>query len=258
MHDGDDMSHKDNTYWDAIRDPSAFPNSCEGDMGSPESPSIWLLGIEPGKPQADQAYESNGVTFPGQERYSVDFQLGRKWVYNQNAFKFLAVLNGEPLASWESFARRERVFEAGCAGYLKGNIYPEQFSDVATWDSSAAARTGCSSKAEYYARIKDTTFVGVRQWVQKCRPKLIIGAGISFASDFLAIVGGTDLGERHWWSSGGDRRKGLYLTTSGIVPLAVIPHLSGQGSSVLKYDDTGIAYAANYIREALRPVAMLE
>lgn len=240
-----------NAYWEAMRNPSAFPDWCEGDLGTPDRPSIWLLGIEPGKPQSDKAYESNGITFPGEERYSVEFQLGRKWDYNANAFKFLAVLNNEPLTEWESFARRERIFETGCQGYLKGNIYPEQFNEVATWDAASAAKTGCASKAEYYARIKDASFAGVQHWVQKCRPKLIIGAGIGFASDFLALAGGTELGERHWWGDNGAPRKGLYFTTSGKVPLVIIPHLSGRGQSVLKHDDVGIAYAANYVRAAL-------
>lgn len=246
-----EMSDEILSYWDSLRDPFIFPNSCEGDMGSPESPSVWLLGIEPGNPQSDQAYKTNGITFPGEERYSVEFQLGRKWVYNRNAFKFLAVLNHEPVENWEGFARREHIFESDCSGYLKGNVYPEQFRDVETWDSYVAARTGCISKAEYYSRVREASFGAVRQWVQKCRPRLIIGAGIGFASDFLAIVGGTELGERHWWNGGSGTRKGLYFTTSGIVPLAIIPHLSGKGASVLKYDDTGIAYAANYIREAM-------
>lgn len=245
------MSEQALSYWEAMTDPSIFPDSCEGDVGTPKNPSIWLLGIEPGKPQSDRIHEKNGITFPGQDRYSVEFQLGRKWVYNENAFKFLTVLCDEPLDNWQSFAMRERVFENGCSGYLKGNIYPEQFSDVATWDPAVAARTGCASKPEYYARVKEATFAGARQWVEKCRPKLIIGAGIGFAADFLQIVGGTELGARHWWTSDSGARKGLYFTTSGIVPLAVIPHLSGQGTSVLKYDDSGIVYAANYIRQAL-------
>ena len=247
------MFHEIEAYWAAIKDPSAFPNSCEGDLGTPSRPSIWLMGIEPGRSRADQAHESNGATVPGQDRYSVEYQIGRNWRFNINAFKFLAVFNGEPLDNWESFARRKRVFEGGSSGYLKGNINPEQFADVATWNTEAALRTGCSSKAEYYARVAEASFENARQWIEKSRPKLIIGTGTSFRNQFLDIVGGEDLGEAHKWKSGNsDRNKTLYFTKSGVVPLAVIPHLSGQGASVLKYDDDGIAHAANFVRQAMQ------
>lgn len=246
------MTDEIRTYWDEVSDPQVFPDWCDGgEPGSPERPSIWLFGIEPGNSRVDQAHENSGKILPGEESYSVDFQLARGWIFNRNAFKLLTVLNGEPLDAHVDFAQRERIFENGQPGYLKGNLFLEQFSDLATWSDEAAARTGCASKEQYYSQMREARFSIMHTWVEKCRPKLIIGCGLKNRDDFLKMAGVTELPERHDWIGKNGLRKGLYLTEAGVVPLAIIPHLSGQGQYVLRHDDDGIVYAANHIRAAL-------
>lgn len=246
------MTHEIRAYWDEVSNPNVFPEWCDGgDPGSPERPSIWLFGIEPGNSRADQAHDASGKTLPGQESYSVDFQLARGWIFNRNAFKLLTVLNGEPLDAHVDFAQRERIFENDQPGYLKGNLFLEQFSEVATWSEEAAARTGCATKEAYYTQMREARFSIMRAWIEKCRPKLIIGSGLGNRSDFLEVVGVNEMPERHNWVSANGVSKGIFLTSAGVAPLAIIPHLSGQGPYVLRHDDEGIAYAANHIRTAL-------
>lgn len=62
-----------------VSDPARFLETCDGgDLGTPDKPSIWLLGIKPGWSIADAAADAKAdrQRDAERERYSVELQLG--------------------------------------------------------------------------------------------------------------------------------------------------------------------------------------
>ena len=97
--------------------------------------------------------------------------------------------------------------------------------------------------------MRDARFPIVTSWIEKCRPKLIIGLGLTHADDFLAIVQASEQPEQHSFDVNGHSKR-MFMTQSGLVPLAILPHLTG-GPNGLNSNEA-IAYAAQQIRSQLR------
>lgn len=240
------ISDKAQEFRDGVQNSDNFLDSCDGgDAGSPIAPSVWLLGIEPGWSLSDQARDDEKIETPtvGLKEYSIDLQL--KWPFNRNAFKFLAALNDRSPSDYIDFARSKRPFEKGATGYFKGNLFPEAFNNIHSWDDQAVSTTGFASKAQYQAWLREVRFPIVRSWIEKCRPRLVIGAGLTHLHDFMAVTGTNDVPEPHRFEVNGHAKR-VYLATSGAVSVAVIPHLSG-GSHGLNSDEA-ISRAAQFIR----------
>lgn len=224
-----------------IEDEARFLETCEGgDEGSPDQWSIWLLGIEPGWSLADQALDEVGLRNKAEALYHYGIELQLQWRYNQNAFKFLAVLDGRPAESYRDFARTLRPFERGSLGYFKANLFPEPFNNTGVWTVEAAEKTGFKSKAAYQAWMRETRFPVLRAWIEKCRPKLVIGTGLTHLADFLAITGTVEIPPPRYFEVNGHQKR-LHIATSGIVPVAILPHLSGGSHSLNSYEATRIA-----------------
>ncbi|AYG94244.1 hypothetical protein D8I30_02870 [Brevundimonas naejangsanensis] len=233
-----------------IEDEARFLETCEGgDPGTPDRPSIWVLGIEPGWSLADSvAAEKEDAKRDDQlEQYSIDLQL--KWPYNRNAFKLLAALNGIPIEDYLKFAKRARPFERGSSGYFKANLFPEPFNKVGSWDAEATKSTGFPTKQEYQEWQRKVRFAVMRSWIKKCRPKLVIGTGLTHLDDFLNITETKETPPTHRFQVNGHSKR-LHVANSGVVPVAVVPHLSG-GSHGLNSDEA-TRIAAKIISTAMK------
>lgn len=243
------VSHAAREFRDGARNPERFLESCDGgDHGSLESPSVWVLGIEPGWSRSDQANEANGQKISPETlaEYSIDLQLG--WPFNVAAFKLLAALDGQSPDDYLAFARGKRPFERGCIGYFKGNLFPEAFYNVPAWDDEATRTTGFSSKAEYQVWMRNVRFPILTSWIEKCRPRLIIGVGITHAEDFLTVVQASETPELHSFEVNGHSKR-MFVANSGLAPLAIIPHLTG-GPNGLNSNEA-IRIAAEHIRSSI-------
>ncbi len=233
-----------------VEDEARFLETCDGgDPGTPDHPSIWVLGIEPGWSLADSvAAEQEDIERDRhRDQYSIELQL--RWPYNRNAFKLLAALDGTPVEDYAPFAERARPFERGSTGYFKGNLFPEPFNKVGSWDNEAIKKTGFATKSEYREWHRIVRFSVMRTWIEKCKPKLVIGTGLTHLHDFMAITGTDDAPPaRHFEVNGHSKR--LHVATSGAVPVAVVPHLSG-GSYGLNSDEA-TRIAASLILTALK------
>lgn len=129
-----------------------FLTTCDGgDIGSIETPSTWLMGVEPGHSLADQMRKEQGITAPRDldESYSVDLQLG--WPFNRTAFKLLCAIEGGDPESYVEFARRAKPFVQGSKGYFKANLFPVPFTSLHEWNQEATKYTGLGSKEDYQA-----------------------------------------------------------------------------------------------------------
>lgn len=242
----DRISDHAREFRDWATNPDRFLESCDGgDPGTPANPSIWVLGIEPGWSLADQEKEASGqkISTETLAEYSIDLQLG--WPFNVAAFKLLAALDGRSPTDYLAFAQEKRPFERGCTGYFKGNLFSEAFYNVPAWGHEAIRTTGFATKAEYQVWMREARFPILTAWIEKCRPKLIIGLGLTHADDFLAIARASEQPGQHSFEVNGHSKR-MFMTQSGLVPLAILPHLTG-GPSGLNSNEA-IAYAAQQIR----------
>lgn len=232
----------------SVEDPERFFESCDGgDPGSPEKPSIWLLGVEPGWSIKDaiEAEHPEKEEAPFDGGYSVEKQL--EWPFNRNAFKLLSVIHGGSPPNFRDFARRVRPFEKGSEGFFKANLFPLALNRVGTWHSDAQHYTGFQTKNQYQEWVRSVRFSVMASWISKCRPKLVICAGTSYLSDFLAVTKTPDA-EVHSFSVNGHVKR-VHLSKAGLTPVAVVPHLSG-GVNGLN-SDAAVCMAADLINKHL-------
>lgn len=226
-----------------------FFATCDGgEPGNPESPSIWLLGIEPGWSFADEAADKDPDPQweESHRRYSVDHQM--QWPFNRNAFKLLSALAGEDPDNFREFAKRTKPFEHGVPGYLKGNLFPVPFNNIHDWGKESIESTGFQHKDEYRSWVRAARFPIIKGWIERARPSLVIGCGLTHSHDFLEITGNQHPPEVHRFEVNGHAKR-VVLSRSGIVPVAIVPHLSG-GPHGLNSNEA-IAKAAGLIRSVL-------
>lgn len=216
-------------FRDRVENPDRFLETCEGgDIGTPDKPSIWIIGQEPGwskaNERADGLSDAAGEAYRAKVAiYSVELQL--TWPYNRAIFQILAALNGGNVRDFEKFAMQARPFEKGSSGYFKGNLFPEPFNKIGNWDDEARSKTGFSTKEEYRKWIRGVRFPIFKSRVEAHRPKLLIGVGLQNLDDFLEVAQSDQSADEHTFEVNGHSKR-LYLTRRGIVPLAVLPHVS--------------------------------
>jgi hypothetical protein len=219
-------------------------DGCEGaDPGSPESPAIWLFGIEPGRSISDR--EEPATYNPVLEGYTIDVQI--KWPFNRNAFKLFAAINGEPVSQYREFAELNRPFVAGSKGYFKGNLYPYACNDLNEWPEDAAAATGIQSKAAYQQWCRTNRFPAIGRWIDKYRPRLFIGVGNTCKADFSSVMFGDEQElDLHQFTTNGSTKK-IYYRAEGHKRLVVIPHLS-RGL----HENAALQHAGEYIAKFIQ------
>ena len=209
-------------FRDRVEDEAAFLKTCEGgEHGSPDNRSIWLLGIEPGWSLADEAAdrEIEGERAAKLETYAVELQL--EWPFSRNAFKQLCALEGGGPEDFYAFAQRARPFERDSTGYSKASIFPEPCNKVGELDAHSAAKTGFARKDDYCAWLRENRFRVTKSWIERCRPRLVIGSGLTHLADFLEITGATRTPSVHTITVNGHAKR-LHVATNGMVPVAVI------------------------------------
>ena len=162
------LSESVQAFRQSVEDPDQFVSNADGgDPGSPEKPSVWLFGVEPGWSLEDArgAEPTGGQVVPRDDRYSVEQQLD--WPFNRNAFKLLSALDGGESSSYREFARRVRPFEKGYQGYFKGNLFPLALNSIRTWHADAQRHTGFETKNQYQEWVRSVRFPIVASWMAK-------------------------------------------------------------------------------------------
>lgn len=221
-----------------------FLETCDGgDIGSFDSPSIWLMGVEPGWSLKDQLREKKGAAASQDhdESYSVDLQLG--WPFNRTAFKLLSAIEGGAPEDYVDFAKRARPFERGSQGYFKANLFSVPFHNLEAWDDEAKQDTGFDTKSAYQDWVRTVRFPVVSSHLELHRPKLLIATGLAHLQDFRHVVNASTLIEHSFTVNGHTKR--MFVSTDGLVPLVVVPHLSG-GPAGLN-SNAAVAQAAQVI-----------
>lgn len=234
--------------WAAGLDPSdPYPGIDGGDLGNPEKPSVWIFGLEPGNSIRDQKRRSskpNGHSIIDND-YSIETQM--KWGFNQAIFKLLCSLNGQDPSFYKEFAYDVRPFQKGYKGYLKGNVYPEQFNNMKNWDMSATKTTGFQTKKEYQVWCNNNRIPFIRSLIKKHRPKMFLGIGLMCQSQFKACADAPSWETYNFFVDGVNKR--ILYSLDGTVPAFVLPHLNWRQYSL--YSDESIKIASNFIREQI-------
>jgi len=224
-------------------------STCDGgDIGSVDSPSTWLMGVEPGNSLKDQLHKQSGVVAARDldETYSVDLQL--EWPFNRTAFKLLCTLDGGEPEDYVAFARRAQPFVRGSRGYFKTNLFPVPFHNLEAWDDEARRETGFDTKSAYQDWVREVRFPVLSSQLELHRPKLLIATGMAHLQDFRQVAKASIMSEHNFSING--HRKRMFAATDGLVPLVVLPHLSG-GPAGLN-SNAAVVQAAQVIIEELR------
>jgi len=217
-------------------------SGCDGDAmqaGTPESPSIWVLGIEHG---TFQSRHEQGGDSEGDDTYSIETQMA--FPFNRRLFALLAALEGERVESWKDFASRKQPFVRGAPGYFKGNLYPVACSKIAAWTQEAIGVTGFSQKAQYVEWCERMRLPVLRRWVTEHRPKLVIGLGVGYRDHFEKAILGS---EAQLQKSQFFPAKNAYFGETDGLRLVVLPHFSGRNGL---NSNASIAAAAKFIDQA--------
>ena len=181
-----DMDIKQEYDW--LRD---FHGCDGGDIGSPEKSSVWVCGIEWGG-----GHTVENLRQIAAEPYTGDTDFGYEaWQecvdcpYGGGGGGGGAALNGGQVEDYRRFAEEVQPFvhKAG-SGYFKMNLYPIAFknTDAGLWQQEFSEITGFADKQEYVNFCNRYRFAEMNAWVEKYRPRLIIGFGTSYDNEFNA------------------------------------------------------------------------
>jgi len=183
---------------------TGFSGSDGGDIGAPQNPSIWFCGIEWGgghnnDEQELRAIFAENVGMPA-EGYSDDevmpaWKRNLAYIFNWQAMKLLAAINGESVSAYKSFAEQAKPFVKDEKGYYKMNLFPLAFRNTThqLWQEAFAKTTGFERKQEYIDWIKLRRYPIMKSWTQSYVPKLIVCTGITYSSDFRKAFVDEDL-----------------------------------------------------------------
>lgn len=231
-------------------------SGCDG--GDPSSP-IWLCGIEWGFPndqgQAVDEFETRKMQFyteeltaeiakgayqPGEYQYF----LPERWQYPfvRNFGKLIGVISGMSVYELEQIktaSERWNIFHM--------NLYPIKFPNESDelWQKYGLPNvTGLQSKQIYRTWCLLRRFPWMAEQVKKHQPRLIIGTGIGYLTDFIVCCGGSGIvddihcerlvGDEN--NSGNSSRTLYWTKVSSQTTLAVVPFMTsrfGLNSNVL-------------------------
>lgn len=171
-------------------------SGCDGgDIGSPDSPSIWVCGIEWGGGYSKEYLMEelySDVTIPPTGYDTTE--ANRKNIYNRQVLKLLSVISGNRVENFREFGEKVKPFVEGITGYFKTNLYPIAFKDTShnKWLTDFYELTGFKIKQDYIDWCKNRRFPQMNQWMQESKPKLIICLGKTYKNDFISAFAAPD------------------------------------------------------------------
>lgn len=220
-------------------------SGCDGgDIGTPESSSVWFCGIEWGGGHPADAEKLRSVWKEDAGRPRAGYESWRanlEYIFNWQAVKLLAAVNGGLVSDYKQFAEKAQPFVTGGTGYFKMNLYPLAFKNTshALWQDAFADATGLPSKQNYLEWMRGKRFPVMKSWVATYAPKLIVCAGVTYREDFRSAFVDDDVElhreviddrELHWAKN---VNGGLVV----IIPFMVNPHGLTRNTSVQKFGD---------------------
>lgn len=168
---------------------SGFSGCDGGDIGSPESRSTWVCGIEWGGGHDLAALSEsilNQVDTPPLGYDDPSENLA--YIFNQQTMKLITAMEGGQVDDYKEMVSQHRPFVKGSTGHFKMNLFPIAFKDTAhqRWQSDFIGVTGFTNKEEYLTWCRQVRFAQTRNWVSVHKPKVIVCFGKTLINDFTA------------------------------------------------------------------------
>ncbi|HCE76567.1 MAG TPA: hypothetical protein DEP04_08050 [Dehalococcoidia bacterium] len=199
-----------------------YPGCDGGDLGSPESPSIWVFGLEWGYSGKDKKQDEDGIRVYDPD-YTIETQL--KYDCNPKLFNVLAVMHGYHIEDTVLFANKEQPFVRGAKGYFKGNLFPLGFNNLNEWEPTEEF----SDKNEYRDWMIQNRLPVIRSLIEKHKPKIFIGFGSGYQNEKpFGLVAGVECWDEKVFYVNGNEKRILY-SKKGLVDAVIIPHTAGPG-----------------------------
>lgn len=165
-------------------------SGCDGgDIGSPDSRSVWACGIEWGGAhdarQLEREFNENASVPP---RGYNDWNANLHYHFNRQLMKLLAAMRGRSVSEYRQFAASEAPFVAGSRGYFKMNLFPIAFrnTDARQWHNAFSEITGFDDKAQYLEWCREKRMPLLNAWCNRCTPEMVICVGKTYIQDFSA------------------------------------------------------------------------
>lgn len=163
-------------------------SGCDGgDIGSPESPSIWVCGIEWGggdTPKSLSSSITDDVKTPplGYDKW----QTNLSYIFNWQIVKLLSAINGGHVSEYKEFAEQIMPFTNGANGYFKLNLHPISFKDTSydRWSTEFSHISGFPTKIDYLTWSTNQRLPQMRKWAEQSKPKLILCLGKTYLPQF--------------------------------------------------------------------------
>jgi hypothetical protein len=163
-------------------------SGCDGgDIGSPNSKSRWVCGIEWGGGHTPdellKSMQKNMTQIP--KGYDV-WEENISYIFNWQIMKLFVAIEGGKVSDYKLFAKDVKPFVEGSLGFFKMNLYPIAFknTDPAKWINEFSSVTGFSSKEEYIKWCKTNRFQEIRNWTSTFSPEIVICLGKTYIEDF--------------------------------------------------------------------------
>ncbi len=176
---------------------NAFLNWCTsfsgcddgGDIGSPQHPSVWICGIEPGG--CLDYKDQNTVSLLFQEYYPTPATGSETCKilntrFGRQTAKLLGVLEGYTVDEYKKFSEIHQPYTKGKRGYFKWNLHPIPFKNTKpeNWNLTLAKITGFPTKEAYINWVRENRYPFMQSQTLKHKPKLILCFGITKKNDF--------------------------------------------------------------------------
>ena len=169
---------------------SGFSGCDGGDIGSPQSRSIWFCGIEWGGGHPSDEHELRNRIFS--EKVDLPNEGYTDWTenivvpFNRQALKLLTSINGGSVPAYKEFAEINQPFIKGAKGYFKANLYPLAFKNTSheLWKDGFSKATGINKKQDYLEWVRVNRFPEMKRWVETYCPQLIVCVGKSYLTEY--------------------------------------------------------------------------
>lgn len=173
---------------------SGFSGCDGGDIGSPESRSIWFCGIEWGGGHSPDHLKKTLLEPVDTPSLGYDDPvLNLEYIFNVQTMKLITAIQGGKVDDYKKTLHDHRPFVKGSTGYFKMNLLPIAFKDTGhqRWQTDFLEITGFPNKVEYLAWCRRVRFPRMRTWVSTYKPKAIVCFGKTWINEFkTAFVNG--------------------------------------------------------------------
>lgn len=209
-------------------------SGCDGgDIGSKQSPAVWVCGLEWGgghdiEELKRQMHDTVEVPPSGYDSWETNLS----YIFNWQVMKLLAAMNGLQVSEYKRFAEKEAPFTEGTKGYFKMNLYPISFRNTSPqlWQDGFSEITGFTSKNEYISWANQYRLPEICKWAKDYGPGIVICLGKNYRFEFGTAF---DVSTDQWNREEIDGKEISWAINSNGTLVVVLPFMVNRNGLVL-------------------------